>query len=73
MRRVRGDVPELTWDQSLELMIGPNDGGAKKFERERSSFGSEEERRKAWEAHREQVVEWCLQGRPWAEEHYDAE
>ena len=80
MRRIRGDIPELTWDQELELLCGPaigpnwpNDGGTKEFKRERSSFRSEEERRAAWEAHREQVVEWCLQGRPWAEEHYDAE
>ena len=81
MTRMRGDIPvTLTGDQDMELLCGPyigpdwpNDGGTKEFRRERSNFASEEERRQAWLAHRERITEWCLQGRPWAAEHYDAE
>lgn len=71
MVRLAGDGPtELTWDQDIELLVGPRDD---EFDPERSHFDSEEERRQAWLLHRERITEWCLQGRPWAAEHYDAE
>lgn len=71
---------ELTWEQKLELLIGPgigpgwpNDGGTAEFRPERSNFDSEAERREAWEAHRDLIREWCLVGIPWAQERYEPE
>jgi hypothetical protein len=70
---------ELTPEQDLELLCGPYIGpnwpddrdDDKAFIRERSNFASEEERRQAWRAHRERLIEqtpdWT---RPWAAEHY---
>ena len=65
----------LSWEQELELLIGPLDAPEgqdnKVFSAERSAFASEEERKAAWLDHRETIVEECLKGRPWAEERYD--
>jgi hypothetical protein len=67
MTRLRRDAPaKLTLDQELELLCGPligpnwpNDGGTPMFRPERSNFASEEERRAAWEANRERLIDYA--------------
>jgi hypothetical protein len=53
---------ELTWEQELELFLGPRSAG-------QSAYASEAERREAWGTHREQFMEHT---RPWAWWKYDA-
>lgn len=65
----RPRVTDLSWGQLLELVCGGGDADAE-FNAECSNFGSEEERRAAWEANRERLLDWS-HGQPWAAERYD--
>lgn len=79
MARIRGGVPaQLTWDQEMELICGPYIGpnwpddkdDADIFIPERSNFASEAQRREAWFAHRERILDSAPNG-AWAQERYD--
>jgi hypothetical protein len=72
MTRLTGEVPaELTLFQDFELLLGQT-GDAREFDPERSGFGSEQERRAAWFANRERLIDWAP-SRPWAQERYEGD
>ena len=64
MARLSREAPrQLTWDEDLELICGPAGGpddqdDDQAFDPERSDFASEAERRAAWFANRERLLEW---------------
>jgi hypothetical protein len=84
MARLRDDIPiKLDLDQYLELTcgqgIGPNypddiqPPKTEPFDRDRSVFESEEQRRRTWEVHRERLLANSpphSEG-PWAHLRYD--
>jgi hypothetical protein len=63
--RIRADaLAELSWEQLLELIIGPHASG--------SEFDSDEQRRAAWLIHRDRILADSMNGEAWGQEHYDA-
>jgi hypothetical protein len=60
-----GSAASLTFDQILELRIGPDP--------DRPAFASEDERQAAWEIHGDDILRRATKGvRPWAWWHYSA-
>ena len=75
-RRIDKRRQSFTDDQALELLLGPRLAVAMAGRSDRASlFGSEEDRRAAWLAHRDEVVELSSAAghRPWAFWVYDVE
>jgi hypothetical protein len=65
-RRVPPAERELEWDELMELLVGV---GRIRGE-EVSAFGSEDERRAAWEAHRDEIVAMSANGETFGTERY---
>ena len=61
---------QLTFDEELELIIGPAHEVGDPEQRPVSNFPSDEDRREAWLAHERQIREACLRGEPWAAQRY---
>jgi hypothetical protein len=69
-RRVPPKLRQLTFDEELELICGPGHDANGNFV---SAFQDEAERRAAWEANRERLMDDMegKPGQPWAWEAYE--